>query len=287
TTLVLAARARLWLAPAMNHLMWAHAAVQANWQTLRDRGARALGPADGDQACGETGPGRMLEPSAIAAALLAAGARLAGKRFVVTAGPTFEALDPVRFIGNRSSGRMGFALAEALAEAGATVDLVAGPVQLATPAGVSRTDVRSALEMREAVLARLPADGFVSVAAVADYRPAEISAEKIKRNGEPMTLELMPNPDIVAEVATSSPRPFTVGFAAETCNVAEHARAKLAAKRLDLIAANHVGHDRGFDACDNELVVYSTSDEWALGRASKLELARRLVAIIAERLEAD
>lgn len=287
TTLVLASRARLWLAPAMNHVMWSHPAVQANLQTLSDRGAHLLGPDSGDQACGEHGYGRMFAPDEIAASISAASRRLAGKRFVVSAGPTHEPLDPVRFIGNRSSGRMGFAVAAALADAGARVTLVAGPVHLATPARVERIDVKTASQMREAVLGELPADGFVSVAAVADYRPVRMSSEKIKRSGEAMTLELQPNPDIVSEVARSSPRPFVVGFAAETERVAEHARKKLADKGLDLVAANRVGESRGFDVADNALDVFSADRHWPLGQGSKSMLAARLVDIIIETMELD
>jgi len=287
TTLALATRARLWLAPAMNQVMWNHPAVQANWQILLQRGARALGPDTGDQACGEQGPGRMLEPDAIVETMLAeSSGALAGSRFVVTAGPTFEPLDPVRYIGNRSSGRMGFAVAEALRDAGARVVLVAGPVQLATPARIERIDVRTAIEMRDAVFAALPADGFVGVAAVADYRPESASSDKIKRDDQPMTVRLVPNPDIVREVAATRPRLFTVGFAAETGQLAEHARSKLEAKDLDLIAANRVGETLGFDRDDNALTVHARDGEWDLGHHSKSELARRLVALVIERISA-
>ncbi|MBS3743831.1 MAG: bifunctional phosphopantothenoylcysteine decarboxylase/phosphopantothenate--cysteine ligase CoaBC [Wenzhouxiangellaceae bacterium] len=285
TTAVLASRARLWLAPAMNHVMWDHPAVRQNIATLEQRGARTLGPGSGSQACGEEGYGRMLAPGEIADAVTAGSEALAGKRFVVTAGPTYEALDPVRFIGNRSSGRMGFAVAEALAEAGAEVTLIAGPVHLSARGGIERIDVRTAAEMRDAVMAQLPADAFVSVAAVADYRPASRSDEKIKRSGESMQLELVPNPDILREVAGLSPRPFVVGFAAETSDVGENARAKLEAKSLDLIAANRVGDDCGFDAGENALVVYSSDREWDLGSASKTALAEKLVSVIAEQME--
>lgn len=284
TTTVLASPARLWLAPAMNAGMWDHPATRDNMEILRRRGVELLGPDRGDQACGDTGPGRMMEPDAIAARLLDGDARLAGKRFLVTAGPTFEALDPVRYIGNRSSGRMGFAVADALRRAGAEVTLIAGPVHLPTPAGVARIDVRTAQAMRDAVLKALPADGFVSVAAVADYRPETVCDNKIKRCGEALELKLLPNPDIVREVAASTPRPFTVGFAAETTRVEEHARAKLANKGLDLIAANRVGDDCGFDRCDNALVVYAADAEWDLGASGKQVLADRLVDLIAERL---
>lgn len=285
TTTVLASRARLWLAPAMNHVMWDHPAVGQNVATLAQRGAKILGPDSGSQACGEEGYGRMLAPGEIAAAMTAGSESLAGKRFVVTAGPTYEPLDPVRFIGNRSSGRMGFAVAEALAQAGAEVTLIAGPVHLSAGGAIQRIDVRTAAEMRDAVMAQLPADGFVSVAAVADYRPASHSDQKIKRSGDSMALELVPNPDIVKEVAGLKPRPFVVGFAAETGNVAEYARGKLESKNLDMIAANRVGDDCGFDACDNSLVVYSNDREWDLGSATKRELGRKLVAAIVEAMQ--
>ncbi len=285
TTTVLATGARVWLAPAMNRVMWDHAAVQANLATLAARGVRMLGPGSGSQACGEEGYGRMLEPDEIAATVISSGRRLAGMRFVVTAGPTHEPLDPVRFIGNRSSGRMGFAVAAALAEAGAAVDLVSGPVGLATPPGVVRTDVLTAEQMRRAVEQRLPSDGFVGVAAVADYRPAESAGAKIKRSRESIQLELVPNPDILGRVAASDPRPFTVGFAAETEDLEARARGKLEGRRLDLIAANRVGHDAGFDRSDNELVVLSPDDRWQLARAPKTVLARQLVDIIATQIQ--
>ena len=285
TTTVLASRARIWLAPAMNHVMWDHPAVQHNTATLQQRGARVLGPDSGSQACGEEGYGRMLAPDEIAAAVVAGSNRLKGKRFVVTAGPTHEALDPVRFIGNRSSGKMGFAVAEALADTGAEVTLIAGPVHLSARGAIKRIDVTTAAEMREAVMGQLPADGFVSVAAVADYRPASRSDQKIKRSGESMTLELVPNPDIVGEVAALSPRPFVVGFAAETSDVADNARGKLAARNLDLIAANRVGDDRGFDAAENSLVVYSRDREWELGSAPKRDLGHKLVDLIAQEMQ--
>jgi len=285
TTTALASRARLWLAPAMNHVMWDHPAVKHNVATLQQRRARVLGPDSGSQACGEEGYGRMLDPGEIAAAVAGGIGSLQGTHFVVTAGPTYEALDPVRFIGNRSSGRMGFAVAEALVDAGAEVTLIAGPVHLSARGGIERIDVKTAAEMRDAVMAQLPADGFVSVAAVADYRPAARSEHKIKRSGDGMALELVPNPDIVKEVAGLSQRPFVVGFAAETSDVAGNARRKLAAKRLDLIAANRVGDDCGFDVCENSLVVYSSDREWNLGSASKRELGARLVDVIARSMQ--
>jgi len=266
TTTLLATEARLWVAPAMNRTMWAQPAVAENVARLERRGARVLGPGAGSQACGEVGYGRMLAPDEIVAHLDFGQRRLAGRRFVVSAGPTFEALDPVRFIGNRSSGKMGFAVAAALVRCGAEVSLVAGPVHLATPAGCRRRDVRTAAEMRTAVFDALPAEA------------------KIKRSGEALELKLVANPDIVRDVAASTPRPFTVGFAAETCQVGRNARDKLERKGLDLIAANRVGDDCGFDVCDNALVVYAADREWDLGSAAKRVLADRLVEIIAERM---
>lgn len=290
STVCLASQATLWLAPAMNRVMWAHPATRANLDTLLARGARCVGPAEGDQACGEVGPGRMSEPEEIAAAVMfpRADGVLSGRRVVISAGPTLEDIDPVRFLGNRSSGRMGFAIAEAAHAAGADVRLVAGPVTLATPTGVRRIDVRSALEMRAAVLAALEgADVFISAAAVADYRPAECLDRKRKKSADAWSLALVANPDIVAEVAAGEPRPFVVGFAAETNDVEQHARGKLARKRLDMIAANLVGcAGRGFEADENALSVYwpGGAEEIALG--GKREVAARLVALIARQLEA-
>ena len=217
STLYLATEAPLVLAPAMNRVMWAHPATQANLATLQARGAQVLGPGEGDQACGEVGAGRMLEPLQIVAALQAAGA-LAGRRLLITAGPTFEDLDPVRFIGNRSSGKMGFALAAEAARQGAEVTLVAGPVALSTPAGVHRLDVRSAEQMRAAVLAALPGqDAFIGAAAVADFRPAQVASTKIKKSAGLPQVEWTATPDILAEVAAHVQRPaLVVGFAAET-----------------------------------------------------------------------
>lgn len=288
-TLVLATEARIWLAPAMNRVMWDAPAVAANCHTLARRGVELLGPDSGSQACGEEGLGRMLDPAEIAAAVLAGGARpLTGRRFVVTAGPTHEPLDPVRYLGNRSSGRMGFAVARALAQAGAEVDLVAGPVALATPAGVCRVDVVTADEMLEAVVDRIEgADAMVAVAAVADYRPKRAEAHKIKKSGEARKLELVENPDILATVAARDPRPFLVGFAAETRDVESAARDKLESKHLDLIAANRVGDDSGFGFEDNALEVFGRDDRWSLGLKSKVELARELVAIIAEQMSKE
>lgn len=286
TTVVLASAASLSVAPAMNHQMWAHAATRANVETLRARGVRVLGPASGDQACGENGEGRLLEPVALVAELAAArGPRLlAGLRVLVSAGPTFEDIDPVRFIGNRSSGRMGFAIAEAAVAFGAEVELVAGPVALPTPAGVRRRDVRSAREMREAVLAAVPSsDIFVSAAAVGDYRPAEVSASKLKKTGESRALELVQNPDILAEVGRLATRPLLVGFAAETDDLERYARDKLERKGLDLIAANRVGGQLGFECAENALLLLWSGGREELARADKRVLARALLERVAAR----
>lgn len=282
-TLCLASSAPLAVAPAMNQQMWAHPAVQAHLRTLAERGVLVLGPASGAQACGDIGPGRMLEPDQIIEALAGTGTALAGWRFVVSAGPTLEDLDPVRFLGNRSSGRMGFAIAAEAAAQGAEVTLIAGPVHLATPAGCRRIDVRSALEMRAAVLAEAPAaDVYIGAAAVADYRPATVSDEKIKKSGESTTIELVRNPDIIAELANQPQRPFLVGFAAETRDVLAYARGKLEAKGLDLVCANRVGGGLAFDQSDNQLTVVGHGIERELGHTSKAELARRLLALVRE-----
>ncbi|NII10593.1 bifunctional phosphopantothenoylcysteine decarboxylase/phosphopantothenate--cysteine ligase CoaBC [Oleiagrimonas sp. C23AA] len=290
TTLCLASHAPVSVAPAMNQAMWAHQAVQTNVAVLRKHGVAILGPGSGSQACGDVGDGRMLEPLELREALAArfAGGALQGRRVLVSAGPTYEDIDPVRFIGNRSSGRMGFAVAEAAAAAGASVTLVAGPVSLPTPAGMAqRIDVRSARQMHEAVMAQAPeADIYIATAAVGDYRVAEVADKKLKkRDGAPMQLNLTENPDIVADVAALERRPFVVGFAAETHDVADYARCKLERKGLDMIAANQVGNGMGFETCDNALTVYWADGEKVLPRASKQALAEALVALVAERLQ--
>lgn len=284
TTLILATTARIWLAPAMNHRMWKHAATVDNLEVLVARGLRVLEPDVGDMACGEFGPGRMREPTEIADALDASDGTLAGVRVMLTAGPTYEDLDPVRYLGNRSSGRMGFAIAGAAAAAGAAVTLVAGPVCLDTPPGVDRVDVRTAAQMHAAVLAGLAeADWFIGVAAVADYRPRAVAGSKIKKTGDDLALELVANPDILAEVAAHASRPRLVaGFAAETENLEAHARTKLDAKGVDLIAANLVGSGRGFEVGENSLEVFTRDDRWSLPAAPKSELARDLVARLGE-----
>ncbi len=290
STLCLATTAPLVVAPAMNQAMWRHAATQANVALLQSRGVIFLGPDEGAQACGDVGPGRMLEPADIQLALGAnlAGGRLAGRQVLLTAGPTREALDPVRFLGNRSSGRMGFALAAALVAEGASVTLVAGPVSLPTPAGVERIDVESALQMREAVFTSLPGAAiFIACAAVADFRPAAAAGKKIKKTSETLTLELIRNPDILSEVAALPARPFCVGFAAETDDVEAYARAKLRAKRLDMIAANRVGASQGFEVDDNALLVIWEGGQRFLPEQPKSRLAAQLVNLIVDRFDAQ
>ena len=287
TTICLAARAPLVLAPAMNQQMWANPATRENCRLLQERGVRLVGPASGSQACGDTGPGRMSEPADLVAALFEnTPAGLAGLSVVVTAGPTYEDIDPVRFIGNRSSGRMGFAVAAAAAEAGARVSLVAGPSRLETPNGVERADVRSAAEMREiAVRLAREADVFFSVAAVADYTPAAPASQKIKKGDPRQNLELVGTADIVAEVAAMPDGPFTVGFAAETEHLKTHALEKLSRKSLDMIAANRVGLEgSGFESEDNEILLLTADREIHLGTGSKMELARLLIREVANSL---
>ena len=295
STLCLATVAPLAIAPAMNNRMWLHPATQANLQRLRTHGAQIIGPADGEQACGEIGPGRLLEPDAIVAALAqlrqgsasSAAQSLRDVRVLVSAGPTYEDLDPVRYLGNRSSGKMGFALAAAAHALGAQVTLVAGPVALATPAGVRRIDVRRASEMRDAVLGALPQDVYIGAAAVADFMPRHTADRKLKKSAALPVLDLVRTPDILADVATHASRPrLVVGFAAETEDLQANARGKLAEKRLDLIAANQVGiQGGGFESDDNALSVYWNGGELQLGPASKTRLAEDLLALIAQRLE--
>ena len=288
TTLCLATDAPIVLAPAMNRLMWQNPATRDNVALLTRRGVRLLGPGSGGQACGEVGEGRMLEPLEIVQALSEPQDRpLAGQVVLVTAGPTREAIDPVRFIGNRSSGRMGFAVAAAARAAGAQVVLVAGPSSLSTPAGVERIDVTSAAEMYRAVMQQVErADIFIGAAAVADYRPSQIAPSKIKKNADGLTLTLERTEDILQSVAALPSPPFTVGFAAETDDLAAHARDKLARKKLDMIAANWVGGETGFDTADNALEVFWHDGQASLGRQDKDALARQLVRLIAERYRA-
>ena len=288
STLCLATKAPLALAPAMNQQMWTNAATQNNMATLRARGLLVWGPGSGDQACGDVGEGRMLEPLDIATGVEAqCGARgpLVGKKIIVTAGPTRERIDPVRFISNRSSGKMGFAVAAAARAAGADVLLIAGPVSLATPSGVRRIDVESAADMHAAVMRELPGCGvFISTAAVADYRPAAPKNIKIKKESAALTIELTRTTDILATVAAQSPRPFVVGFAAETNDVEAHARGKLVNKKLDMIAANEVGDTKVFDCDDNSLTVLWSNGRAVIPAAPKTDVARSLIALILERL---
>lgn len=286
TTLCLASEAPLVLAPAMNRVMWAHPATTANRAVLEGRGVRFLGPAEGELAEGESGMGRMLEPTDIATQVLGGEQNLvlAGRQVLITAGPTREAIDPVRFISNRSSGKMGFAVAAAAAAAGARVTLVTGPVVLPTPPGVARIDVETAAEMAETTLARAAAaDIFIATAAVADYAPAKPAVTKIKKLEAHLELPLTRTQDILATVAASKSRPFTVGFAAETDNLETHARKKLTGKKLDLVAANWVGAGRGFDEEENELHIFWKDGGTQLARATKDVLAQRLIQLIAER----
>lgn len=248
STLILASEAELIVAPAMNQQMWLSRATQENLKVLEARGIRRIGPAQGDQACGENGPGRMTEPEQIAQQILGDGIPqlLAGKSVLLTAGPTWEAIDPVRGVTNHSSGKMGFAVARAARDYGAEVTLVSGPVHLETPTGVRRIDVVSARQMHDQVMQNVAcADIFIGVAAVADYRPVQEAAQKIKKNDRQMTITLVRNPDILTQVAALENRPFTVGFAAETERLMENAGGKLKAKNVDMIVANDVAADGG------------------------------------------
>jgi phosphopantothenoylcysteine decarboxylase/phosphopantothenate--cysteine ligase len=286
TTLCLATDRPIAVVPAMNRLMWSNTATQANVATLKQRNIAVLGPAEGSQACGEVGAGRMLEPLEIASrvnGLLPPEGPLKGQRVLITAGPTRERIDPVRFVSNRSSGKMGFAVAAAAREAGAEVVLVSGPVSLPTPPGVRRIDVESAEDMLNAVLREVDATNiFISTAAVADYRPEKPANQKIKKTADKMNIEMERTIDIIGTVAARSERPFVVGFAAETETVEQHARTKLLKKNLDAIAANEVGEDKAFDCADNELVVLWRNGRRQLARAPKEALARELIALIVE-----
>ncbi|KPK08569.1 MAG: phosphopantothenate synthase [Betaproteobacteria bacterium SG8_39] len=283
SSLVLARECPLLVAPAMNRQMWEQAATQRNVRTLRGDGILVVGPAVGDQACGETGPGRMVEPEALLEEIEAAFQPkvLAGKRVLVSAGPTEEPIDPVRVLTNLSSGRMGYAIAQAAREAGAQVTLVSGPVQLATPVGVARVNVRTAREMFEAVKTAVDAsDIFVSVAAVADYRVKKPAGQKIKKGSASLRrLELEENPDILAWVASRPRGPFCVGFAAESENLAAHAKAKREKKGIPLIAANLAQDALG--AQDSAITLFDARGAHPLGRAPKLTLARKLVLHVA------
>jgi phosphopantothenoylcysteine decarboxylase/phosphopantothenate--cysteine ligase len=285
TTTVLATAAPVLLAPAMNQQMWRDPATETNVETLSQRGIHIVGPAAGEQACGDVGPGRMEEPAIIAAT--AAGLfdtrALEGKRVVITAGPTREALDPVRYLSNHSSGKMGYALARAAVEAGAVTTLVSGPVNLEVPEGVNAVPVESALEMHEKCLSLLAeCDIFIACAAVADYRPSEQSSQKIKKTSGKMSLTLVRNPDIVSAVAAAENRPFTVGFAAETNSVLDYARDKMRRKNLDMIVANDVAdRDIGFSSDHNAVTAIWPGGEKGIPKASKDAVARQLIGLIA------
>ncbi|MGM8851471.1 bifunctional phosphopantothenoylcysteine decarboxylase/phosphopantothenate--cysteine ligase CoaBC [Salinicola halophyticus] len=301
TTLCLATEARCLMAPAMNQAMWRHPATLANADRLAELGWTLLGPDAGDQACGDVGLGRMLEPETILAQLLnevgQSGGEsprmmpvhqdLASKRVVITAGPTREALDPVRYLSNHSSGKMGYALAAACVERGASVSLVSGPVTLSTPPGVNRIDVTSATEMLAAVESQLPCDLFIGCAAVADYRAAAVSEHKLKKTDADsgLTLELVRNPDIVATVAARPDRPFTVGFAAETQDLETHAGSKLERKRLDLIVANDISREGvGFGSDDNAVTLLWKQHDQTTRRELPAQAKATLAAVIVDHI---
>jgi phosphopantothenoylcysteine decarboxylase/phosphopantothenate--cysteine ligase len=289
-TLCLASTVPLVLAPAMNQAMWDHPATRDNAAVLERRGVRLLGPAAGEQACGETGPGRMLEPAEIVAALpeILGGGLLAGLTVLISAGPTREPIDPVRYLSNRSSGKMGYALAEAATALDAKVILVSGPTALPAPRVRELVRVESAGEMYDAVMARAQAaDIYIGAAAVADYSPAAAASFKIKKDAGELTLTLTKTRDILGAVANLEKRPYTVGFAAETDHLEDYARQKLAAKSLDLVAANLVGPGLGFDTDDNALFVCWKGGETVLPRAPKRAIAEQLLQLIARRCHAQ
>ena len=284
TTLVLATDSPVAVSPAMNQQMYRNIATQENIATLARRGMHIWGPAAGEQACGDVGPGRMLEPMQLVhlCEQFFQPKLLAGKSVLITAGPTREAIDPVRYISNHSSGKMGFALANAAAQLGAKVTLVSGPVSLNTPTGVERINVASAQEMHDAVMAHAPShDAFISCAAVADYRPENVASQKLKKteNNDQMTINMGKNPDIVATVANmTEQRPFTVGFAAETNDVETYARGKLVKKNLDMICANDVSVEgQGFNSNDNAITLFWSEGEQALALESKEALSFRIL----------
>ncbi|WP_163831214.1 bifunctional phosphopantothenoylcysteine decarboxylase/phosphopantothenate--cysteine ligase CoaBC [Spartinivicinus ruber] len=288
TTLCLATEAPICLAPAMNQAMWRDASTQHNATVLLERGIQCFGPAEGEQACGDIGPGRMLEPTQLAdsCAQQFQSEKLTGKHVVITAGPTQEAIDPVRYISNHSSGKMGFALAEAAVAAGAKVTLIAGPVTLATPDRVVRVDVISAMDMYQATHQVIPdADIFIACAAVADYRPEQVADHKLKKDPtvaeDEMIIRLVRNPDIVASVASQPSKPFVVGFAAETQDIINYAKDKLEHKNLDMIIANNVADTTvGFNSDDNAVTVISREVEEPFPPMAKTLLARKLIDFI-------
>lgn len=285
STLCLATNAPVAIAPAMNQAMWKDPATQANISTLLDRQVLIWGPTEGTQACGDVGPGRMLEPNQLVTLLAKQfqSSTLDGVRVVITAGPTREAIDPVRYISNHSSGKMGFALARAAVDAGASVLLIAGPVALDTPERVSRINVESAQQMYDAVMDAVDqCDILIAAAAVADYRPMSVEQQKIKKNSDTLHIELVRNKDIVASVCAKQPHPFTVGFAAETQNLKGYARGKLEKKKLDMIIANDVSNTEiGFNSDENAVTLFWPNGQKSLPQATKMQLARRLINEIA------
>jgi len=289
TTLVLASQAQIALAPSMNQAMWSDTATQANCDVLRKRNVLFIGPDSGEQACGDVGPGRMTEPADIVSRLARGGAAgaLEGLKVVITAGPTREPIDPVRFVSNRSSGKMGFAVARAAADAGADVTLVAGPVHLPTPPSVHRMDTETTQQMFDATMGVIEdADIYIGAAAISDYRPLQAAEQKIKKHADTFQLELVKSPDLLATIAALDDGPFTVGFAAETEKLEEHAISKLERKHLNMIIANLVGANLCFDADDNEVVVLWEGGRQPFPKLSKQELARQLVDSVATRYRA-
>jgi len=288
STVCLAADVPILVAPAMNRQMWNNPATQANTQTIQSNGISIVGPGAGDQACGESGPGRMLEPDEIKSSINAyfRSSLLSGTNVLITAGPTRESIDPVRFISNHSSGRMGFAVAQAALEADARVTLIAGPVSINPPDRVNYVPVTTAFEMQSEVFSEIEkTDIFISAAAVADYRCVDVADQKIKKSEDNLTLQLEKNPDIISNITKSPHKPFTVGFAAETDNLVNNAKSKLKAKDLDMIAANPVGKDKGFDSDYNTLEVFWNDGHLNLGTSSKQKLARELIKLVASRYD--
>ncbi|MEM5508615.1 bifunctional phosphopantothenoylcysteine decarboxylase/phosphopantothenate--cysteine ligase CoaBC [Pseudoalteromonas sp. AS71] len=289
TTLLLATPAKVAVAPAMNQQMYAHSATQANLTTLKARNVLIWGPGKGEQACGDVGAGRMLEPHELVALCTAKEQPqlLAGKTITITAGPTREPLDPVRFISNHSSGKMGYALAEAALQLGATVNLISGPVTIKAPLGVNLINIESAEQLLNESLIYAPqSDAFIGCAAVADYRAAEIATQKMKKQGDELTLTLTKNPDVIAAIANlKQNRPYTVGFAAETQNVESYAKGKLKNKNLDMICANDVSKSGlGFNSDHNALTLYWHNEQLELPTTSKIEIARKVIEQLAKHL---
>lgn len=299
SAIYLASQSTIALAPAMNHAMWSSHATQSNIQQLKDRGIHIFGPASGSQACGEVGAGRLLEVSDLvqASSQLFHKRQLEGTRVMITAGPTFEPIDPVRYIGNRSSGKMGFAIAQAAIEQGAIVTLVAGPVHIQSPSHVTRIDIETAEQMQQAVMDNIAQqDIFIATAAVADYRPAEVQGHKIKKDNTELSLALTRNPDILSGVASLDNAPFTLGFAAETQHIEDYATQKLERKKLSMIAANIVVDDDSqesvFNSEYNALQVYWKNSDNGIGqkkleRCRKTELSRQLISLLAEHYQAQ